>query len=162
MVRILKISAVFFAAILLQVTILPAYFADPFKPNLLIIIVCYLGLRDMGRMGGGLAFLLGLVQDTFSGIYLGISGFSYLCIYFLLKHISGRLYTNSRHLMVIVVFFASVLEGLLHFVLLLLYPAATGIYATLFPALLPQGLVNALIASLIFCLPVSDTLEETR
>jgi rod shape-determining protein MreD len=162
MVRTLKLFAIIFTALLLQVTVLPAYLADPFKPNLFIVIVGYLGLRETGRMGGCLSFLLGLLQDTFSGIYLGLSGFSYLCIYLLLRHVAGRLYTNSRYLMVMVVFFSTVANGLLHFVLLLVYPAATGIYATLLSGLIPQGLINALVASLIFCLPIVNPLEESR
>jgi rod shape-determining protein MreD len=162
MVRVLKIFAIIFAALLLQVTILPAYLAAPFKPNLLIVIVGYLGLRETGRLGGCLSFLLGLLQDSFSGIYLGLSGFSYICVYLLLRQAAGRLYTSSNHLMILVVFIASVLNGLLQLVLLLLYPAANGIYATILTDLIPQGLVNALVASLVFRLSVFKTLEESR
>ena len=37
MVKSLKISLLIIIALLLQVTIFPAYLADPFRPNLLII-----------------------------------------------------------------------------------------------------------------------------
>lgn len=162
MLKILKTSSIVVAALLLQVTILPAHIVDPFKPNLLLVVVAYLGLRETGLLGGGLAFLLGILQDTFSGIYLGLSGFSYLCIYLLLHQAAGRLYTNSRYLLVIVVFLSSVLNGMLHLLLLLLFPTANGVYASLLPGLIPQGLINALIASLVFCLPRFNVLEESR
>ena len=161
MVKALKISILLITALLLQVTIFPAYLADQFRPNLLIIAVAYLGLKSF-RLGGGMAFCLGLVQDCFSGLYLGLSGFSFLSIYLLLKMTAGHLYTDNRFLMVIVVFLATVVNGLLHLLLLLIFPTTNGIYATLLPGIIPQGLVNALIASLLFGLPAFKVLEESR
>ena len=161
MVNALKISLLIITALLLQVTILPAYLADPFKPNLLIIAVAYLGLKSF-RLGGGMAFCLGLVQDCFSGLYLGLSGFSFLSIYLLLNMTAGRLYTDNRFLMVIVVFLATLVNGLLHLLLLLIFSTADGIYATLLPGIIPQGLINALIASLLFAFPAVKVLEESR
>jgi rod shape-determining protein MreD len=160
--KALQIVLLIIAALLLQVTIFPAYLADPFKPNLLIIIVCCLGLRATGLLGGGLAFILGLVLDCFSGLYLGLNGFSFLCVTLLLKTTADRFYTNNSYLMVIVVFLATIVNGLMQMLLLLLFPATTGIYATLLPALIPQGLVNALIASLLFAYPALNILEESR
>ena len=161
MIKPLKISILIITALLLQVTIFPAYLDDPFKPNLLIIAVTYLGLKTY-RLGGGLAFCLGLVQDCFSGLYLGLSGFSFLSIYLLLKITAGRFYTDNRFLMIIVVFLATVVNGLLHLFLLLIFSTANGIYATILSSLMPQGLVNALITSLIFGFHVVNVLEESR
>ena len=77
MLTSLKIIIVLTVTVLLQMTILPSYIADPFKPNLLIIVVTYLGLRGGGKEGV-IAFGLGLLQDCYSGVYLGLNGFSYL------------------------------------------------------------------------------------
>jgi rod shape-determining protein MreD len=160
MANVLKIPLLIITALLLQVTIFPAYLADPFKPNLLIIAVAYMGLKTF-RLGGG-AFCLGLVQDCFSGIYLGLSGFSFLGIYLLLNMTAGRVYTDNRFLMVIVVFLATVVNGLLHLLLLLIFSTANGIYATLLPSIVPQGMVNALLTSLLFGFPAFKVLEESR
>jgi rod shape-determining protein MreD len=161
MVKFLKIFILITTVLLLQVTILPAYLADPFKPNLLIIVVAFLGLKT-GRMGGILAFLLGILQDCFSGIYLGLNGFSYICIFLCLNVTADRLYTDSRYLMVLVVFLATVVNGLLHLVLLFLFPNTNGMYAPILSSLIPQGLVNALIASLAFSFPALTALEESK
>ena len=161
MVNFLKIFILITAALLLQVTVLPAYLADPFKPNLLIIVVSYLGLKT-GRMGCILAFGLGVVQDCFSGIYLGLTGFSFLCIFLLLNVTADRLYTDSRYLMVLVVFLATMVNGLLHLVLLFLFPNTNGMYAPILSSLIPQGLVNALSASLVFSFPAVTALEENK
>lgn len=161
MINTLKIFILLTAALLLQVTILPAYIADPFKPNLLIIVVSYMGLKA-GRMGGFLAFGLGILQDCFSGIYMGLSGFSYLCIFLILNVTADRLYTESRYLLVLVVFLATVANGLLHLILLFLFPTTNGIYEPILSGLIPQGLVNALIVSLVFSFPAVTALEESK
>jgi rod shape-determining protein MreD len=161
MLTTLKIVVFITAALLLQVTILPAYLADPFKPNLLIIAVTYLGLKT-GRGGGFVAFAVGLLQDCFSGIYMGLNGFSYLSIYLILNMAADRLYTDSRYLMLFVVFLATIFNGLLHLLLLLVFPTATGIYMTLLAALIPQALVNTLFSSLLFSFPLLNALEESR
>jgi rod shape-determining protein MreD len=162
MIKFLKIFMIVYAALLMQVTVFPFYFADPFQPNLLVIIIVYLGLREGGWHGGALAFLLGLVEDCFSGIYLGLSAFSFLSIYLAMRKVSDRLYTDSLYLTVLVVFLATIVNGLLQLLLLLLFSAAEGIYNTLLPGLLPQALVNALAASVVFGLPLFSAREESR
>lgn len=152
MLRFVKIVIVIAAALLLQVTLLPAYLRDPFQPNILVTIVAWVGLRKQPPLGGVVAFLLGLLQDTFSGIYLGLNGFTYLVMYVLLQNLAHRLYTDSRYLMILVVFLATLGNGILQLLLLILFSAAPGIYSAILPALLPQALVNALATSVVLTL----------
>ena len=160
MIRSIKIIMIVYAALLLQVTVLPAYFADPFKPNLLIIAVAWLSLREGGVHGVLLSFLLGLIADCFSGHYLGLNAFSFLTIHLGMRHVAGRLYVDSVYLMVLVVFLATLLNGINQLLLLFLFSLADGIYSSLFAGLLPQALVNALAASLLFSVPKFSAREE--
>ncbi|GFO64219.1 rod shape-determining protein MreD [Geomonas paludis] len=148
MIAYLKIAGILIAALLLQMTLLPRYLLDPFQPNLIIILVVYLGLKLPHRFAGVAVFALGLLQDSFSGIYLGLHAFSYLCIYTLLSELADRLYTDNRALFVLVVFIATIMSALLNLVLLLVFSVGNGLYASVLPALLPQALINALVASL--------------
>ncbi|MBT0653997.1 rod shape-determining protein MreD [Geomobilimonas luticola] len=152
MLRFVKIAVVIAVALLLQVTLLPAYLRDPFQPNILVTIVAWVGLRKQPPLGGVAAFLLGLLQDTFSGLYLGLNGFTYLVMYILLQSIAHRLYTDSRYLMILVVFLATIGNGILQLLLLILFSAAPGIYSAILPPLLPQALVNALVTSVVLTL----------
>jgi rod shape-determining protein MreD len=161
MIKFLKIVMIVYATLLLQVTVLPAYIADPFKPNLLIIVVAWLSLREGGVQGVLLSFLLGLIADCFSGHYLGLNAFSFLTIHLVMRKVAGRLYTDSLYLMVLVVFLATLLNGINHLLLLFLFSLAGGIYVTLFAGLLPQALVNALAASLLFSVPKFSVREES-
>ena len=153
MIQYLKIAGLVLSAVLLQMTLLPRYVVDPFQPNLILILVIYLGLKLPHRFGSVAAFFLGILQDSFSGIYLGLHAFSYFCIYTLLSAVAGRLYTNNRALFVLVVLLATLAGGLLNLLMLLIFSVSNGLYASLLPALIPQALVNALVASLLASFP---------
>jgi rod shape-determining protein MreD len=159
--RYLKIVGLVLAALLLQMTLLPRYLQDPFQPNLLIILVVFLGLKLQHRFAALAAFSLGILQDSFSGIYLGLHAFSYLCLYMLLSQVADRLYTDNRALLVLVVFVGTIFCALLNLLMLMIFSVSKGVYASLLPVLPPQALVNALAASLFFLLPL-DTGEEAR
>jgi rod shape-determining protein MreD len=154
MTAYLKTGGWLLASVLLQMTLLPRYLLDPFQPNLILIMVVYLGLKLPHRFAGLAAFGLGILQDSFSGIYLGLHAFSYLCIYTLLSEVADRLYTDNRALFVLVVFLATLFGALLNLLMLLIFSVSKGVYASLLPALIPQALVNALVASLIFSIPL--------
>lgn len=145
----IKLLIYFIIIFALQVSVFPAYIDDPFRPNLFIFFVSYLGLRGESVTASLVVAALGILQDAFSGLYLGLSTVSYLLIYFQLARLADRLYTDSPYLMVMIVFFSSIAHGLITFVLLLLFSADYGVYSTLLPALVPQALINALCASVI-------------
>lgn len=161
MMTYLKSTAWLLGAILLQMTLIPKYVSDPFQPNLLLIVVVYLGLKLPHRLSGFAVFSLGLLQDSFSGIYLGMHAFSYLCIYTLLSQLADRLYTDLRLLFVLAVFLGTLFGSLLNLGLLMIFSVSYGLYASVLPALLPQDLVNALVASLVFSVPLPAA-EEAR
>jgi len=161
MIKFLWYAILVFAALVLQVTLFPTYIADPFKPNFLIIFVVYMGLRE-GAAWGTLAYALGLVQDSFSGLYLGLNGFSYLIIFLGLTMVADRLFTDRRSLMILGVFSTTIVNGFLNLLLLFLFSAAQGIYAPLLESLIPQALVNALVASVIFTFSPLARIGETR
>jgi rod shape-determining protein MreD len=117
----------------------------------LIIFVSYLALReDFSLAGAPVAYLLGLVQGTFSGIQFGLAGVSMLLIYLLLNKAADQLYTDSDQLMVVVVFFATLIDAVTSLVFMLLFSTVPGIYKAFLANMVPQALVNALVASLVF------------
>src|SRR5512133_3468287 len=140
MFRLLRLSLYLVFIVLLQVSLLPTYLEDPFKPNLIIILVCYLALREEGTLAGALfTYFSGLLQGVFSGLYFGLSGISYLLIYLFLKRISDQLYTESTHLIVVAVFAASIFDTLVSLLLISLFSENTGIYGSFLSNMLPQA-----------------------
>lgn len=160
MVTYLNILALTVLGILFQVSIFPAYLADPFKPNILIIFIAYLGFRVSMPLGACSAFLLGLIQDSFSGFCFGLNGFSYLLIYFLFHETTVRLYTESRLLIVLGAFLACLLNGLIQLLLLALFSEAQGVYLVIFQSLLPHSVMTSAVAA-VSCLLFSPKSKES-
>lgn len=149
MIRTARFLMVLAAAVVLQVSFFPVWFRAPFVPNLTLFFIVHLGLREPFHWANcGAAFLIGLVQDSFSGSYFGLHGFIYISLYVVLKQTSERLYTDNHLLIVMGVFLGIILDGVMTFGLLLLFSAADGIYGSLFPGLIPHALISA-AASLV-------------
>jgi rod shape-determining protein MreD len=151
MFRLVRLSLYLVLIMLLQVSLLPAWLEDPFKPNLLVILVCYIALREDGILTGALfTYFSGLLQGVFSGLYFGLSGISYLLIYLFLKRISDQLYTESNHLIVFAVFAASIFDTLVSLVLISLFTSNAGIYGSFLSNMIPQAIITSIVAAVIF------------
>jgi len=150
MIRTARFILALTVAVFLQVSFFPSWLSAPFAPNLTLFFVVHLGLRVPFSWSSCMAaFLIGLVQDCFSGSYFGLQGFIYLFVYLLLKQTSERLYTDNNFLMVLGVFLGVILDGFMTLGLLMLFSAADGIYATLFSGLIPHALMSTLAALLL-------------
>lgn len=147
-------------AVVLQSAVLPVHIASPFKPDLLLIFVIYLALRGSFAAGAPLSWVMGLVKDVFSGLYLGLNAFSFLLIFMVIKNISGRLYTESDSLFVITVSVATLSCVSLNLLLLVMFTASPGIAYSMGTGLVPHLLVNAFAASLVPMIPGFDRLLE--
>jgi len=151
MLRLVRLSLYLVFILLLQVSLLPVWLEDPFKPNLIIILVCYIALREEGAVTGALfTYFSGLLQGVFSGLYFGLSGISYLLIYLFLKRISDQLYTESNHLMVFAVFAASIFDTLVSLVLISLFSSDTGMFGSFLSNMIPQAVITSIVAAVIF------------
>lgn len=162
MIEFIRSLLALLSAFILQVAVFPAVLADPFRPNLLLIAVVWISLTASSLWGASLVYLLGLAQDSVSGLYLGLNGFNYLITFLILHSVANRLYAESRYLMTLAVFTASVACGLSQLLLLALFSSAGGIVGTLLTSLIPQGLVNALAAACVFSALDRPVPEESR
>lgn len=146
--RIVGITALLLMAAL-QLSLLPAHLAHPFRPNLALVAVTWFALRGRPLAGPLSAVLFGLAVDSFNGLYFGLSSFVFLLIHFYISGLADRLYTDSPYLLVMVVFFSSLAYGLISALMLLLFAADHRTLSILGTTLLPQALVNALCASIL-------------
>jgi rod shape-determining protein MreD len=160
MKRQMTMALVAFSLVALQVAAFPEHLAEGFRPNLLLVALAWTALRRPA-FGPFAAVFLGLVHDSFSGLYLGLGSFSFLLIYFYLTGLADRLYTDSPFLLVTVVFFSSLAHGMVTGLLLLLFTPQQQIVPLIFTYLLPQSLVNALAASVVANLGMTVTPERT-
>lgn len=96
-------------AMLLQTTVLPALLPRGFVPNLLLVLVVWLGLRQRGVGGAVGAFLLGYFLDTFSGTILGLNAFAFTAVYLGVYLVGRTLWTEGGGPMAVAVVFAAAL-----------------------------------------------------
>jgi rod shape-determining protein MreD len=97
----------------LQSAVLPGLLPWQIKPDLLLILVVYLGFREPAVKAGVATYLLGLLQDTFAGTCLGLYGLVFLIIFLVVKGASGRLNAESPVLLFFIVLCGTLLEALI-------------------------------------------------
>ena len=142
-----------FLLAIFQSTLISLIFPSFLKPDLMIVLVIFLGISFPLLPGAFLVLFCGLLYDTFSGGTLGIFAFVYLCIYFGLKLLAKFLILGET------VSFRIILVGVLMGVqtlLLILLPPALGIIGRFsWPRagwVLPQVLSTCLVSWPLFTL----------
>ncbi len=151
MLKLVQLLLCLVVIIFLQVSLLPTYLEDSFKPNLVVILVCFLALRGENTLVGAvIAYFSGLINGTFSGLYFGLSGITCLLLYLFVRKMSDQLYTESNHLMVVAVFLTALVDPLVSLVLITLLSSGSGIYTSILANIIPQAVATAALTAVIF------------
>lgn len=113
MIRFLAYLSLAWVAVLLQAVLLPPFSPGGIKPDLLLLLVIWLGLREKPWTGGALVYALGWFYDGFAGVYPGLHGFVLLAIFLLICGMATRLNTESLPLLWCLVGGATLLQAAL-------------------------------------------------
>jgi rod shape-determining protein MreD len=135
--------------ILLQVSVFPRILPFHLKPDLLLILVIYLGLSEDYLRGGLLSYFLGCLQDVFAGIYPGLYGFAMLLIFMIVRGAAGRLNSESSVLLLLMVFLGTFLEGALILFSLGFFADVSLPWSTIPARMMLQVLLNLAVALLV-------------
>lgn len=149
------------ASIAIQVSLLPVFLRPPFKPDLLLIITVFIALRGSFETGAPLAWLLGLFDDVFSGLFLGLNAATFLISFLVIKSISDRLYADSAILFVLTVAGVTLAGFTLNLLLTIMFTTSPGIAYSMLSDIFPRLLVNAFVASLVSAFPGFERQLET-
>ena len=137
-------------ALLVQTTMLPFTSIGRATPDLLLIMCVYLGLHQHSVGGAVGAFLLGYLQDTFSGSVVGLNAFG-MCLVFIVVYLtSRRLWVDNTISKFVVVFLASVLKSTALLSLAALFTSVEGVWRTVLRYLLFEAVLAALLSPAIF------------
>jgi len=101
--RVLIYLALAGTGIILQTVLLPLLMPGGSKPDLLLILVVYLGLHAGPWRGGLLVYLLGWFYDGMAGVFPGLNGFVLLSIFLAVRGIVTRVNTESSPLLLLLV-----------------------------------------------------------
>jgi rod shape-determining protein MreD len=130
-------------------------------PDVVLIIVIAFSFRYDLPLGGGLAFLLGLMQDVLSGGIIGLNAFSKAAVFSLSRWIRKRFYFSHVASKIAMVFFGALVDGMLTIVILLIGGMMHTPFGVLAPQLLLQILCTGLLSPLVLVMtPTVSDLEE--
>lgn len=147
---------VILASIAIQVSLLPVFLRPAFKPDLLLVITVFIALRGSFMAGAPLAWLLGLLDDACSGLFLGLNAATFLISFLIIKSVSDRLYADSAILFVLTVAGVTLAGFTLNLLLMVIFTSSPGIAYSMFSDIFPRLLVNAFVASIVAALPGFD------
>jgi rod shape-determining protein MreD len=137
-------------ALLLQTTVLPRAALGRVTPDLLLIMCVYLGLHQHSVGGAVGAFLLGYVQDMFSGSLAGLNAFAMGIVFAVVYITSRRLWVDNAISKVVVVFLAAVVKTATIVVLVLTFMSRDRLAGLMLSGALLQALVTAAISPFVF------------
>ncbi len=141
-----------YLALLIQ-TAVPLWF--PFRaliPNLVLILTVDLGLRHHGAVAALMAFAMGYATDALAGTHLGLNAFVTTTVYLLTYEVSSRLMVTNALVGAIAVFFAVIAAGLWTVAISSGWGALGAAAGALFPRILEQAVVSAILAPPVFAL----------
>ncbi|HEV7733229.1 MAG TPA: rod shape-determining protein MreD [Candidatus Binatia bacterium] len=143
--RALAIVVAAVLAMVLQTTVFPALLPTAVVPNLILVLVVYLGLQQHGVAGAAGAFLLGYFLDTFSGTLLGVNAFALTAVYMAVYLVARTLWTEGGFPAMAVVFAAACVHGVAAITITWLIEAG----APLWHHALRYGLLEAAVAAIV-------------
>jgi rod shape-determining protein MreD len=85
----------FVIAFVVQTTVFPRIAIEGVKPDLILVITVYLGLVRGPAIGCANGFFAGVIEDVYSGLYLGSNALTKTIIGFVCGIFGKRLYTQS-------------------------------------------------------------------
>lgn len=152
----LLLTAVILLALILQTSVIPVFVRPSFKPDLLLVIMVFIALRTSFQIGAPLSWLIGILNDVTSGLYLGLQAASFLAVFMIIKNISDRLYADSAILFVLAVAGVTFACFTINLLMLVLFTASPGIAYSMITDLVPRILINSFVASLVTLFPGFD------
>ena len=134
-------------AVIVQGSLLRFILPEVAVPNLVVIMIVFLGFYEVTAFGAFLVFLIGIEMDLCSGVLLGPSAGAYSVTFGLLAALSTRLFVESGFAVMLAVFGSSILSNLVYLLLVFQFAPAAG---RSFSVIFIEALVTAIIAPAIF------------
>ncbi|MFM1847618.1 MAG: hypothetical protein RL417_1092 [Pseudomonadota bacterium] len=142
LVLILGLIAIFIQGTVLR-EIAPAFVV----PNILLIVVVFLGFFEASLRGATLTFLLGLELDFANGLLVGPWAGAFIVSFGILASLSQRIFVESPLAAVVAAFGSSLVSSLVYFTLVYeFHPRVT----VMVPFSILEAGMNAALAPIVF------------
>lgn len=121
------------------------------KPDLILVLVVYIGLTESLLGGGLLVLFLGSSLDAVAGSHPGLHGVVLLLIFYVIRFVAGRFNTESSMLLLFMVACGTLLQAAL-LILFGSFAEAGGLWWEILRVFFPQVLLNLIAAWLLLWL----------
>lgn len=142
MTRVLVYFLTGLGFLLLQSALLPRILPFETKPDLLLILIVYLGLHERYLQGAGLSYILGCFFDVFAGSSPGLYGTAFLVTFLAVRGVASQLNTESSVLLSFMVFCGTLFHGGILIFPLGFFADAGSLWSIILAHLIPQVLLN--------------------
>jgi rod shape-determining protein MreD len=147
--RVLLYVGLAWLALLLQTVLLPPFFPGGMKPDLILLLTIWIGVRETPWKGGAMVYGLGWLYDAYAGVYPGLHGFVLLAIFLTVCGMATRLNTESLPLLWCLVGGGTLMQALLTVFALEFFVDVDRFWATVIGVLPAQLLCNLLVGHLL-------------
>ncbi|SHK60975.1 rod shape-determining protein MreD [Desulforamulus aeronauticus] len=137
-------------AMLLQSTFFSFLQVAGVKPDLILMLVVFNGFLRGSREGAFLGFLAGLLQDVFTGNYIGINAITKMLAGYLVGLAEARFYKESVVIVSLVTFFAAILNQLAYYILLFYLDILVSPSSAIVGVVLPSAIYTTLLVPLTY------------
>jgi rod shape-determining protein MreD len=148
MKRIIGYFLLGYLFVLLQTSLWPQLLPFAIKPDLILVLVVYLGLSEGHLNGGLLSFLLGACLDAMAGSHHGLHGVTLLLIFYSVRFVTDRLNTESSRLVLAMVGLGTLVDAGLQ-ILFASFADAGAVWLQILRVIVPQTLLNICSAWLL-------------
>lgn len=152
MMRVLGYVLLAGLALLLQTVLLPPFFPAGVKPDLMLLLTIWIGLREPPWRGGLVVYGLGWLYDAYAGIFPGLHGFVLLTVFLLVCGMATRLNTESLPLLWCLVGGGTLLQGALTVFAIEFFADTSQFWKVMLHSLPEQLLLNLAAGYLLRCI----------
>ncbi|MHB8708508.1 MAG: rod shape-determining protein MreD [Desulfuromonadales bacterium] len=149
MMRVLNYVFLAALALLLQTVLLPPFFPGGVKPDLVLLLTIWIGLRESPWRGGLLIYGLGWLYDAYAGTFPGLHGFVLLTVFLVVSGMATRLNTESLPLLWCLIVGGTLLQGALTVFAIEFFADTEQFWAVMLHCLPAQILFNLLAGYLL-------------
>ncbi|MFH1623739.1 MAG: rod shape-determining protein MreD [Pseudomonadota bacterium] len=147
----------------IETTLFNYFSGVPVKPDLILVMVVYLGIFRGPIIGIVLAFTLGYLMDTLSGSIIGLYSFLRIITFLLTKLACVNFYLNSVFTQTILVLVLSIVDGIFLLSTLYLFSSIDNLWPFVVKFVPLQSILTGILSPIIFLiLNKTDLLLEPR
>lgn len=134
--------------LVIENTLIILFFPSLLIPDVILIMVFYLGFSSRSTLGALTAFSLGYLTDVFSAGVLGASSFTLVVVFVITSMLARLLNLNSMLIKIGGTIFMSILKGILTYFVFRFLNRDIPFYI-IFPAAISTGIISPFIFTLL-------------